>query len=45
MKEIQTRDVDNGLDKQVKYDFLKRERHPWRSATFSKVAGYSLKLY
>ena len=23
----------------------KREKHPWRSVTFSKVAGFSLQLY
>ena len=25
--------------------FKKRENHPWRSVTFSKVAGSSLKFY
>ena len=25
--------------------FQKREKHPWRSVTFSKVAGFSLQLY
>ena len=25
--------------------FKKREKHPWRSVTFSKVAGLSLQLY
>ena len=25
--------------------FKKREKQPWRSATFSKVSGFSLKLY
>ena len=25
--------------------FKKREKHPWRSVTFSKVAGFSLQLY
>ena len=25
--------------------FKKREKHPWRSITFSKVAGWSLQLY
>ena len=24
--------------------FKKREKHPWSSATFSKVAGWSLKV-
>ena len=24
--------------------FRKREKHPWRSVTFSKVAGFSLKV-
>ena len=23
----------------------KREKHPWRSVTFSKVSGFSLQLY
>ena len=25
--------------------FKKREKHPWRSVTFRKVAGFSLQLY
>ena len=25
--------------------FKKREKHPWRSVNFSKVAGFSLQLY
>ena len=25
--------------------FKKREKHPWRSVNFSKVAGFSLRLY
>ena len=25
--------------------FKKREKHPWRSVTFSKVAGYSNFIY
>ena len=25
--------------------FKKREKHPWKSDTFSKVAGFNLKLY
>ena len=25
--------------------FKKREKHPWKSVTFSKIAGFSLKLY
>ena len=25
--------------------FKKREKHPWRSVTFSKFAGFSLLLY
>ena len=25
--------------------FKKREKHPWRSINFSKVAGFSLQLY
>ena len=25
--------------------FKKREKHPWRSVSFSKVAGLSLQLY
>ena len=25
--------------------FKKREKHPWRSVTFSKVAGSSLQLH
>ena len=25
--------------------FKKREKHPWRNVNFSKVAGFSLKLY
>ena len=25
--------------------FKKREKHSWRSVTFSKVAGFSLQLY
>ena len=25
--------------------FKKREKHPWRSVDFSKVAGFSLQLY
>ena len=25
--------------------FKKREKHPWRSVTFSKAAGFSLQLY
>ena len=25
--------------------FEKGEKHPWRSVTFSKVAGFSLRLY
>ena len=25
--------------------FKKREKHPWRSVKFSKVAGFSLQLY
>ena len=25
--------------------FKKRKKHPWRSANFSKVADWSLKLY
>ena len=25
--------------------FKKREKHPWRSVTFSKVAGFILQLY
>ena len=25
--------------------FKKREKRPWRSVTFSKVAGFSLQLY
>ena len=25
--------------------FKKRKKHPWRSVNFSKVAGFSLKLY
>ena len=25
--------------------FKKREKHPWRSATFRKVAGFKLQLY
>ena len=25
--------------------FTKREKHPWRSIDFSKVAGFSLQLY
>ena len=25
--------------------FEKREKHPWRSVTFSKVAGFGLQLY
>ena len=25
--------------------FKKREKHPWRSVNFSKVAGWSLQLY
>ena len=24
---------------------LKREKHPWKSVTFSKVAGFCLQLY
>ena len=24
--------------------FKKREKHPWKSVTFSKVAGFSLKV-
>ena len=27
------------------YNLKKREKHPWRSVTFSKVAGWSLRLY
>ena len=26
-------------------EFKKREKHPWRSVTFSNVAGFSLQLY
>ena len=25
--------------------FKKREKHPWKSVKFSKVAGFSLQLY
>ena len=25
--------------------FKKHEKHPWRSANFDKVAGFSLQLY
>ena len=25
--------------------FKKRQRHPWRSVNFSKVAGFSLQFY
>ena len=25
--------------------FMKLEKHPWTSVTFSKVAGFSLQLY
>ena len=25
--------------------FKKREKHPWRSVTFSNVVGFSLQLY
>ena len=25
--------------------FKKREKHPWRSVNFSKVAGFSLQFY
>ena len=25
--------------------FKKREKHPWKSVNFSKVAGFSLQLY
>ena len=25
--------------------FKKRKKHPWRSVTFSKVAGFSVQLY
>ena len=25
--------------------FKKREKQPWRSVTFSKIAGFSLQLY
>ena len=25
--------------------FTKREKHPWRSVSFSKVSGFSVQLY
>ena len=25
--------------------FIKREKHPWRSVNFSKVPGWSLQIY
>ena len=41
--EIQICDVLRDLIPFVQ--FKKREKHPWKSVNFSKVAGFSLQLY